>query len=415
MIININKNVQKKDHSRSVVVNVIKVVVSQTGQCLSDFRLRLGLVVRAHIWNAVGNVRNRKRAGDREWDGTKPSVDTVVHGDLTGVDSRRNRRALLLGICSTRLVGVVSHALGRKNIAGRGCNNRHLLVLRNSGGGGGGSCQTGTSELLGLSVHASYTAGSQRRIGVGVSPAIHRSLNESSLLSDARVDVRQAPANAVAFSLVLLASTFVLFARNTSPGVNAVLLLELVSKHVDVDGFNVATDGVLLEKPVLGVVKGDPVNSILVTVNTSRRSAKLGPVNRRSTEIRLAKRSVAGRRRSGRSGSSENSRSHDARRNSRKLHLLVSSSGSSRDHGEVEGRVWRVAKRRVGGRNGRVSRRGIRRRAKRARSIRARVGWGFKRKRSSRGSERWGSKRGRSGSSVQELVINVGRRGHIPR
>lgn len=99
---------------------------------------------------------------------------------------------------------------------------------------------------------------------VAVSPAVNRSLNEASFASQARVELCQRPADRVTLSLVMQTVAFVLVLGAACAGVNAVLRLEVLGKFFDIDGLDVATDGVLHLDAVTRVLESNPLDPILV-------------------------------------------------------------------------------------------------------------------------------------------------------
>jgi hypothetical protein len=121
---------------------------------------------------------------------------------------------------------------------------------------------------LGLSSHA---ATPQSRILVAVAPAVDCSLNQAPLASQAGVQLCERPTDVVAFGLVRQSISLVLVLGAARPRVDTVLGLEVLGKIFDVDGFNVAADGVLHLDTVARVLERNPLNAVLVLSHDQRR------------------------------------------------------------------------------------------------------------------------------------------------
>lgn len=120
---------------------------------------------------------------------------------------------------------------------------------------------------LSLSAHS---PAAQSRVLVAVAPAIHSALDEASFTTQGRVEVCESPAYRVALSLVDEAVAFVVFLAAAGAWVDAVLCLEVLAESVDVDGLDVAPDGVLHLHAVSRVLECDPLDSVAILANDER-------------------------------------------------------------------------------------------------------------------------------------------------
>lgn len=112
--------------------------------------------------------------------------------------------------------------------------------------------------------HAANATRSVLWILVAVSPAVDGALNKSTLSTQTWVELCQAPANGVAVGLVPEAVTPVLILAAASTWVNAVLALKVGAQVVNVDSLNIAADGIFHLDTISRVLKGNPLNPILV-------------------------------------------------------------------------------------------------------------------------------------------------------
>lgn len=112
--------------------------------------------------------------------------------------------------------------------------------------------------------HSSDTSAPQSRILVTVAPAIDCSLNETSLSTQARVQLCKSPTDSVAFSLVNQSIAAVLVFAAASSGVDTVLSLELWAQGINIDRFYVASDGIFHLDAVARIFKGDPLHTIVI-------------------------------------------------------------------------------------------------------------------------------------------------------
>lgn len=80
---------------------------------------------------------------------------------------------------------------------------------------------------------------------VAVTPAIHRSLNQSPLSSQTWIELSQGPPYCVAFRLVVQSIALVLVLRATCAWIYAILRLEFWCERVCVYRFNVAANRIL--------------------------------------------------------------------------------------------------------------------------------------------------------------------------
>lgn len=110
----------------------------------------------------------------------------------------------------------------------------------------------------------------QSRVLVAVPPAVDGSLDESSLASQARIQLRQCPSNGVALGLVVQAVTFVRVLGAAGTWIYAVLRLEVLGKILNVDRFNVAADGVLHLHAITRVLESNPLDAVRVLPDHQR-------------------------------------------------------------------------------------------------------------------------------------------------
>ncbi len=83
--------------------------------------------------------------------------------------------------------------------------------------------------------HSPDSSATQSWILVAISPAIHCSLDQPSLPSQARVQVSECPAHRIALGLVDKAIATVLILLATRTGVHAILRFEFCSQAIDID------------------------------------------------------------------------------------------------------------------------------------------------------------------------------------
>lgn len=120
--------------------------------------------------------------------------------------------------------------------------------------------------------HASDSPRSVFRIRVRVSPAIDCALDEPALTAKTWVQLGKSPAHGVAVSFVGESVAAVCALLAAGAWVDAVLVLEISAQLVDVDRLDIAADGILHLDAITRVLKGDPLNSIVVLSNHKWRS-----------------------------------------------------------------------------------------------------------------------------------------------
>lgn len=120
--------------------------------------------------------------------------------------------------------------------------------------------------------HASDSPRSVFWIGVRVSPAVDCALDKSTLAAKTRVELCKSPSDGVAVGLVGESVATVCALLAAGSWVDAVLVLELGAQLVDVDGLDVAADGILHLDAVARVLEGDPLNSVVILSNYEWRS-----------------------------------------------------------------------------------------------------------------------------------------------
>jgi len=124
--------------------------------------------------------------------------------------------------------------------------------------------------------HPPHASASQSRVLVAVPPAIHRALNQTAFASEARVQLRECPADCIAFAFVMQPIALVLVFWTASAGIHAVFGLELLGQLVHVDRLDIASNRVFHLDTVPRVFESDPLDPVLVLSNYEWR----GRVNR---------------------------------------------------------------------------------------------------------------------------------------
>ena len=132
--------------------------------------------------------------------------------------------------------------------------------------------------------HASYPAASEAGVLVAVPPAVDCSLDQASLATQRRVELRQGPTNPVAIGLVHEAISTVRILGAACPGIHAVLLLEVRGQLIGVDRLHVASDGVFHLDSVPRVLKSNPLDAIAILPHHQGCSGR----NRTRSSVRVA-------------------------------------------------------------------------------------------------------------------------------
>lgn len=133
--------------------------------------------------------------------------------------------------------------------------------------------------------HSAHATTPQSRILVAVPPAVDGALNETTLSAQAGVELCKSPANSVALSLVVETVTLVLVLGTAGAWVYTVLSLEILGKLVNIDRLDVTADRVLHLDPIARVLKGNPLNAILVLSNNQGSGCRNG--TRRSVGVNV--------------------------------------------------------------------------------------------------------------------------------
>lgn len=115
--------------------------------------------------------------------------------------------------------------------------------------------------------HSSDTPAAQARILVAVSPTINRSLDQSSLSAQRRVQLREGPTNRIALGFVDQPIPPVLFFAATSSGIDTVLSLEILRQTLHIHGFHVTPDGIPHLHAVPRIFESDPLHPIGILMN----------------------------------------------------------------------------------------------------------------------------------------------------
>lgn len=127
------------------------------------------------------------------------------------------------------------------------------------------------SRLNSLSIvdlgHSSNATRPQSRILIAVSPTVNRTLNQSSLAAKTWIQLRQGPSDRVALSLVNQPVSAILVLAAASSGVHAVFRLEFRAQSINIDRFNIASDGIFHLDTIPRVLERDPLNTIVVLTN----------------------------------------------------------------------------------------------------------------------------------------------------
>lgn len=99
--------------------------------------------------------------------------------------------------------------------------------------------RAGMRRLYLLSVvhlgHTAHSSASESGILVAVSPAVDRSLNQSSLASKGNIQLGKCPSDSVAVRLIHEAVSAILILGAARPRINTVLLFELGGEIINVD------------------------------------------------------------------------------------------------------------------------------------------------------------------------------------
>jgi hypothetical protein len=112
--------------------------------------------------------------------------------------------------------------------------------------------------------HSSNSPTSQSRVLVTISPTIHRSLNQSSLASQTGVELRQGPANRVAFRLIDQPITPVLILAAAGSRINTIFRLEFWTQSLDIHRLDIAPNCVFHLNAVARVLECNPLNPIVI-------------------------------------------------------------------------------------------------------------------------------------------------------
>ena len=115
--------------------------------------------------------------------------------------------------------------------------------------------------------HPAHSSASESRILITVSPAVYRSLNQSSLATEGHVQLSKSPTNTVAVRLIHQTVSTILILGAAGSRINTILLFELRAELFNIDRLNIATDGILHLDPVSRVLERDPLNTIAILSN----------------------------------------------------------------------------------------------------------------------------------------------------
>lgn len=115
--------------------------------------------------------------------------------------------------------------------------------------------------------HSPNTSAPQSRILIAISPAVHGSLDQTSLTAKARIQLGQSPSDGVTLCLIDQTVSTVLVLAATCSRIDAVLSLEFLAQSIHVDRLNVASNGVLHLDAVARVLESNPLDSVVVLAN----------------------------------------------------------------------------------------------------------------------------------------------------
>lgn len=118
--------------------------------------------------------------------------------------------------------------------------------------------------------HPPHTSTSQPWILIAVSPTIHSSLDQASLLTKWWVQLCQGPSDCIAFRLILQPVAPIVLLRTAGPRINTVLGLEILGELIRVHRLHVAAYGVLHLDSITRILERDPLDAILVLPNHER-------------------------------------------------------------------------------------------------------------------------------------------------
>lgn len=124
--------------------------------------------------------------------------------------------------------------------------------------------------------HATDATTPQSWVLVAVSPAVYGALNEATLAAQAWVQLGEGPTDGVTLGLVVQTIALVLVLGTASARVDAILRLEVLGQFFDIDRLDVATDGVLHLDAIARVLKGNPLDAVLVLANDEGRGGRNG-------------------------------------------------------------------------------------------------------------------------------------------
>ena len=182
------------------------------------------------------------------------------------------------------------------HIAGLRSLNRcsHGICSGHPGRSVGGTCwcrlrtrTTGSSHVVWRRVrdllsivdlgHSPHASTSKFRILIAVPPTIHCPLDESSLSSKTRVELRKRPSNGIAFRLVDQSVAAILVFPTARSRIDAVLRFELAAQILHVHGLDIASDGIFHLDTIARVLKGNPLHAVVVLPNNQRCRGRYRP------------------------------------------------------------------------------------------------------------------------------------------
>ena len=122
--------------------------------------------------------------------------------------------------------------------------------------------------------HSTHSPTPQSYILIAVSPAVDSALDETTLLSKRRIQLRKSPTNRIALTLIVQAISLILVLSATCSRVHTICRLEFWAQFIDIHGFDVTPNRVLHLHPVSRVLKSDPLDSIAVLPHYKRSSCR---------------------------------------------------------------------------------------------------------------------------------------------
>ena len=136
-------------------------------------------------------------------------------------------------------------------------------------------CSRNVLAVVQLGV-SSDSSTSQFGVLIAVPPAIDRTLDQASFAAEAWIELGQGPSHGVALRFIVQAVASILVLATAGARVHAVFRLELGIEIVGVDRLDVAADRVLHLDSVSRVLKGNPLDAVVVLPDHQRCRGRNG-------------------------------------------------------------------------------------------------------------------------------------------